>query len=240
MNRIATLTFYSTEPHPCSYLAGLEATTVFADPAFPMTPEIYSHLCEQGFRRSGEHIYKPHCQQCSACVPLRIPIKDFRADRQQKRCWKQNQDLSIEIVEDIRSGEHYKLYERYIRERHRDGDMYPASLKQYEGFLAAPSFSLEQPVTHYIEFRLGTRLLAIAVTDILAAGASAIYTFYEPEEEQRSLGVFSVLFQIELARRLGLPYLYLGYWIDASRKMSYKARYKPHEVFLQGRWTAAE
>jgi len=240
MNRIATLAFYSTEPHPCSYLAGREATTVFADPAFAMTPELYSHLCEQGFRRSGEHIYKPHCQQCAACIPLRIPIKDFRADRQQKRCWKQNQDLSIEIVEDIRSGEHYSLYERYIRERHRDGDMYPATLKQYEGFLAAPTFSLEQPVTHYIEFRSGTRLLAIAVTDILSAGVSAIYTFYEPEEEQRSLGVFSVLFQIELARRLGLPHLYLGYWIKDSQKMSYKNRYRPYEVFLQGRWTSGQ
>lgn len=240
MNRIATLSFYSTEPHACSYLMGRDATTVFADPAFPMTPEIYNHLCEQGFRRSGEHIYRPHCQHCSACVPLRISVENFRANRQQKRCWKQNQDLSIEIVEDIRSGEHYGLYERYIRERHRDGDMYPATLKQYESFLAIPSFSLENPLTHYIEFRLGMRLLAIAVTDILASGASAIYTFYEPDEDHRSLGVFSVLFQIELARRLGLPYLYLGYWIEASRKMAYKTHYKPHEVFLQGRWTAAE
>jgi arginyl-tRNA--protein-N-Asp/Glu arginylyltransferase len=240
MKRINSLGFYTTRAHPCSYLPDRNATTLFADPAFPMVTEIYSQLCEQGFRRSGEHIYRPHCQQCNACIPLRIPVADFQADRQQKRCWIQNQDLSIEIVEDIRSGEHYRLYERYINERHQDGDMYPASLKQYESFLDIPAFSRDNPVTHYIEFRQGSRLMAVAVTDILAAGLSAIYTFYEPDEPTRSLGVFSVLFQIELALRLGLPHLYLGYWIQDSRKMAYKKRYRPHEVFLQGRWTAAE
>jgi len=235
-----TLAFYSTQPHSCSYLADQEATTVFADPGFFMTPEIYSRLCEQGFRRSGEHIYRPHCQSCRACIPLRVPIKFFQPDRQQKRCWKQNQDLSVEVVEDIRSGEHYRLYERYITERHRDGDMYPTTPKQYEGFLYPPSFSREGSITHYIEFRQRSQLLAVAVTDILTAGVSAVYTFYEPKEEKRSLGVFSVLFQIELARRLGLPHLYLGYWVEASPKMAYKTRYKPHEVFQQGRWTTVE
>lgn len=114
MNKIPTLDFYTTEAHPCSYLADREATTIFADPAYEMTPEIYSRLSELGFRRSGEHIYRPHCQACDACIPMRVSVKDFQADRQQKRCWRKNQDLSIEIVEDIRSLEHYRLYERYI------------------------------------------------------------------------------------------------------------------------------
>lgn len=234
------LRFFATQPHPCSYLEEKEATTLFADPAFPMDAATYSQLATRGFRRSGQHIYRPFCDSCKACVPLRIPVTDFRYDRQQKRCWRRNQDLSIQLVEDIRSGEHYRLYANYLQQRHRDGDMYPPNREQYDSFLATPVFHQEQPVTHYIEFRKGQQLLAVAVADILASGLSAVYTFYEPTEEDRSLGVFAVLFQVELTRRLQLPHLYLGYWIQQSRKMSYKSRYRPHQLLLDGRWTDAE
>ncbi len=240
MSNAPELSFYATKAHPCSYLTGREATTIFTDPTFPMNPDLYGRLTEKGFRRSGEHIYRPHCQYCSACVPLRIAVSNFAPNRQQKRCWAHNQDLSIEIVEDIRTREHYALYENYICQRHQDGDMYPPSLQQYESFLFPPSFSRDIPVTHYIEFRHHSRLMAVAVTDILPTGVSAIYTFYEPEAHERSLGVFSVLFQIELTRRLKLPHIYLGYWIQESRKMSYKNRYRPHELFLNGRWTTGQ
>jgi arginine-tRNA-protein transferase len=237
MSSTPRLNFFATEPHPCSYLPDQEATTVFADPAFSMNPDTYEQLSELGFRRSGRHVYRPHCQRCDQCIPLRIPVHHFKANRQQKRCWSRNQDLQVEISEDIRSGEHYALYERYICLRHRDGDMYPPSPQQYESFLATPAFQEGQSITHYIEFRKEQRLLGVAVTDILASGLSAIYTFFEPDEDKRSLGTFAVLFQVKLAQKLGLPHLYLGYWVEGSQKMAYKRQYRPHELFIKGNWT---
>jgi len=234
------LNLRQTPAHPCSYLPAHSARMVFVESAFPLTPEIYSSLSEIGFRRSGEHIYRPHCAQCSACIPLRIPIHSFQPTRQQRRAWQRNQDLTILVSEDIRSGEHYALYEKYIRLRHADGDMFPPTPQQYEAFLANPSYDQDHQITHYVEFRLNNRLLGVAVTDILPAGTSAIYTFFDPDESQRSLGVFSVLFQIELTRRLALPHLYLGYWVEGSRKMRYKSLYQPHELYRDGRWTTAQ
>lgn len=240
MNETAALKFFLTKPHPCSYLANREASTIFADPAHPVTPEIYNSLTEHGFRRSGQHLYRPHCSQCQACIPIRVPVARFRYSRQQRRTWSANQDLQIEITEDINSGEHYRLYERYISGRHGDGDMYPPTREQYEAFLGIPPFDRDAGITHYVEFRLNRRLLGVAVTDILPAGLSAIYTFYDPDEAHRSLGVFSVLFQVEMARRLSLPCLYLGYWIRECRKMAYKSNYHPHEIYRDNRWVLVD
>ena len=226
-----------TQPHACSYLTGQDASTLFVDPAYPVDLELYSLLTAQGFRRSGNYLYRPRCEKCQACIPLRIPIQRFTYSRQQRRTCAHNQDLRIEIPETINSGEHYHLYERYIGARHHDGDMFPPNREQYESFLGLPDFDREGQITHYIEFRLEHRLLAVAVTDILTNGLSAVYTYYDPDEEKRSLGVYAVLFQVEMARRLRLPHLYLGYWIKASPKMAYKSNFKPHELFQNQRWT---
>jgi len=246
MTKTPRINLYATDAHPCSYLEGREANTIFVDPRLPITAELYGQLSMQGFRRSGNHIYRPHCAQCQACIPIRVPVEDFKATRQQKRVWARNQDLSVEVSTDINSGECYRLYERYINARHRDGDMFPASHEQFENFLAKPFYgkpSLDQSpgdetaqITVYLEFREKHQLKAIAVSDILPVGLSAVYTFFTPEEEDRSLGVFSVLFQIELAKKLALPHLYLGYWIQDSKKMNYKSRYKPHELYQNGKW----
>jgi len=248
MTKTPQINLYATDTHPCSYLEGQDANTIFVDPHFPMTAELYGQLSARGFRRSGEHIYRPHCANCQACIPIRIPVDKFRPDRQQKRVWTRNQDLSVEVSHNISSGECYRLYERYIQVRHADGDMFPASRDQFENFLAKPFFGKQTDqlqndetaqITLYLEFREKHVLKAIAVTDVLPVGLSAVYTFFEPTDQARSLGVFAVLFQIELARKLGLPHLYLGYWIENSPKMNYKSRYRPHELYQNGRWQSS-
>lgn len=223
--------FFLTPKHPCSYLSRQTAQTLFFDPRRVVTSTTYQALTDQGFRRSGSHLYRPHCESCQACIPTRVPVADFSPNRSQRRVLKKNADLRIEIEEATFSKRHYHLYERYISLRHADGDMFPASEDQYRSFLLSPwSNSL------FVSVYADKRLLSVGVTDQQPRGLSAIYTFFEPSEERRSLGVFSILKQIELARELGLPFLYLGYWIKESPKMAYKIQYRPTELFLNGNW----
>jgi arginyl-tRNA--protein-N-Asp/Glu arginylyltransferase len=226
------LKVYTTYPHSCSYLEDKEATTLFVDPRTQVDGKLYSQLSLMGFRRSGSHIYRPHCSQCSACVPARIVADDFQPNRSQKRAWKRNQHVAMHEIESIASEEYFELYRRYIESRHRDGDMYPPLRDQYESFL-----SDEWDVTRYYRMELDSELLGVAVVDRLADGLSAIYTFYEPEQQHRSLGTYAIIWQVEQAKTLGLPYVYLGYWIKESPKMAYKIQYRPLELYLNGRWT---
>jgi leucyl-tRNA---protein transferase len=228
---IRDLRFFLTVPHACSYLQGREATTLFLDPQESHGQGIYDSLALLGFRRSGRHLYRPHCEGCSACVSVRIPVDLFAPGRSQRRLAKRNSDLRLIERPALFDAEHYALYERYIRLRHWDGDMYPPSREQYRTFL-----TLEEPYARLLEFRLGERLLAVSAFDRLEHGLSAIYTFFDPDPafDRRSLGTFAVLSLVEAARREGLPHVYLGYWIRECRKMSYKAAYRPLEV-LEGR-----
>jgi len=231
MTDLSALKLFATHPHPCSYLDGLEATTVFVDPQAAMDADLYTSLSQLGFRRSGAHLYRPQCQSCSACISCRIPVKSFKTNRSQRRCWKQNSDLTMGMAESIDTEEHYQLYSRYIEGRHADGDMHPPSREQYQNFLTS-----EWGLTRYMEFRLDGELIALSVCDQLHDGLSAVYTFYAPEQDWRSLGKFSVLSQIEKARQLDLDYVYLGYWIKNCQKMSYKIQYRPLELYLNQRW----
>lgn len=232
MKDISKLKLYATLEHPCSYLSNKAATTVFVDPNAKIDGELYSELSDYGFRRSGQHLYRPHCQQCQACVPVRIPVQDFRPNRSQKRCIGRNRDLSRQLVDHINTEEHYRLYERYITRRHFDGDMYPPSRQQYSDFLSS-----EWGVTKFLEFRSADRLLAVAVCDRLAHGLSAIYTFFDPDEPGRSLGTQAVLSQLELATEWELPYVYLGYWIRNCDKMNYKSTFRPLQMYVNQTWT---
>ncbi|NIB41172.1 arginyltransferase [Pseudomaricurvus alkylphenolicus] len=231
MTDLGTIRLFATHPHACSYLPEEEATTVFVDPTYPVEKNLYSQLSESGFRRSGSHLYRPHCSHCKACVPARIPVSAFQMNRQQRRCWKRNQDLDIRQVEQIDTETHYQLYARYIELRHNDGDMYPPSPEQYRSFLTS-----EWGVTEYLEFWLEERLLGVAVCDRMTNGYSAVYTFFEPAEHRRSLGAFAILYQIELAKAAHLPSVYLGYWIKQCPKMSYKTNYRPLELYIDNRW----
>jgi arginyl-tRNA--protein-N-Asp/Glu arginylyltransferase len=228
---ISAIKLYATHEHPCSYLKDRSATTIFVDPALNVDGHIYSELSDFGFRRSGKHIYRPNCRSCHACVPVRIPVSLFQPTRAQKRCLKRNADITTTVLKNIATDEHYELYARYIEQRHSDGDMYPPSREQYEDFLSS-----EWGVTRYLEFRSGGRLIGVAVSDHLDQGLSAIYTFFDPEEANRSLGVLAVLKQIELAGQFKLPYVYLGYWIRECAKMRYKTQYRPLQMFINSHW----
>ncbi len=223
--------FYITPSHPCSYLPHRDANTLFLDPRETITPDAYQALSEQGFRRSGGHLYRPHCRSCQACIPSRVPVATFAAKRRQKRVLARNEDLRIEIRPAAFSAATYRLYARYIARRHGDGDMYPPSEDQFRSFLLS-----QWSDTLFVCSYRNEDLIAVAVTDRQPRGLSAIYTFFEPDESRRSLGVWSILQQIELARQLDLPYLYLGYWIRDSSKMRYKTDYRPVELFVNGRW----
>lgn len=220
-----------TEPHPCSYLNDLEARTGFVDPDVDMTSAMYEALNQLGFRRSGNHYYMPMCDNCRACLPSRIPVQAFRPSRSQRRIIARNRDLQVRVESAEFRPEAFELYTRYIDERHRDGDMFPASEKQYRGFLVEGSEQCQ-----HIEFRYANELIAVAVTDRLATGLSAIYTFFDPDYDWRSLGTQAILTQLAIAKRMRLPYVYLGYYIEQSAKMSYKSKFKPLEVLQDGDW----
>ena len=229
---------YTTYPHDCSYLEDQQAITLFVDPQHDVDQALYSRLSNIGFRRSGSHIYRPHCEQCNACIPSRIPVNNFEQSRSQRRVWNKNRDLVVEQTIDINDATAYDLYRRYIEQRHQDGDMYPPKRDQYESFLNNP-----WGCTRYYRFyKPGSddqhSLVAVVVADILQDGQSAIYTFFDPSEDKRSLGTYTILWQVEQARSAGLEYLYLGYWIRNSQKMAYKSAFRPLELCLNNRWSA--
>lgn len=228
---ISRLSFYATPEHECSYLPERSTITLFADPGAQLNNKIYSTLAEYGFRRSGKHIYRPACPLCSACIPVRILVQDFKPRRTQRRIWKRNQDLAIHACASEYNEEHHALYRKYMDNRHKDGSMDEADPEKYMEFLTS-----DWSATRFMEFRLGQKLVAVAVMDELERGLSAVYTFFDPDYVTRSPGVYSILWEIEYARNMNAPYLYLGYWIEECSKMSYKSQYQPLEMFQEGKW----
>jgi len=231
MTSMAELRFFATPAHECSYLKDRNAVTLFADPAARIDNLAYTLLSELGFRRSGAHIYRPHCENCSACIPVRVPVNEYKPQRVQRRIAKRNQDLSVTQCPAEFSDESYQLYQDYINQRHADGDMYPPDQAQFKSFLVAG-----RAETSFYEFRHRQQLVAVAVVDQLANGLSAIYTYFDPREAKRSLGVYAVLWQIERVQDQGLQYVYLGYWIQKSPKMNYKINFRPIEMFIRNKW----
>lgn len=225
------LAFYISPPHSCSYLPGKEAITLFADPHAEMDTTLYSNLAELGFRRSGSHVYRPHCPECDACQPVRLDVEKFRPNRSQRRNWQRNDDVAVKQWPAVYCHEHYQLYRKYIQARHPDGSMDVESPERYIEFLTSPWSE-----TRFVEFRDENRLLAVAVMDILRHGLSAVYTFFEPDEGSRGLGNLAVLWLVGEAKQRHLPWVYLGYLIEQSPKMAYKANYHPLQHFRNGCW----
>jgi len=231
MGMVKTLIFYATPEHECSYLPNKQAKTMFVDPRAEINKTLYTQLTFMGFRRSGSHYYRPHCEFCSACKASRIPVERFKANRNQKRILRKNADIKIKQAAIEYNQEHYNLYEKYITQRHADGDMFPPSKEQYNSFI------VDCPVdSEFIEFRLNDRLVALAITDCLDDGLSAIYTFYDPDFNQRSLGTYVILWQIMAVKDQKESYLYLGYWIKNCRKMAYKNQFSPLEILENEHW----
>lgn len=223
--------FFVTPAHDCSYLAERQATTLFLDPSERVSAQTYQILSQNGFRRSGKYLYRPHCGACQACMATRVPVAKFAPRRSQRRIARANADLSIAIEPAEYSQPHYELYARYVAGRHQEGEMFPPSVEQYQTFLL-DSWSDTLFVCSYLD----DQLVAVAVTDRQPDGLSAIYTYFEPTLPRRSLGVHSILQQIQLCRDWQLRYLYLGYWIRDSAKMAYKTDYRPIEILTDNRW----
>jgi arginine-tRNA-protein transferase len=226
------LKLFHTHAHDCSYLPGLQARTLFVDPETTLNKGMQTRLAELGFRRSGDFVYRPNCENCNACVPVRIPVKHFKKSRSQRRIWSRNRDLAVEVCDAKYNDERYNLYAHYISTRHQDGDMYPPSVEQFTDFLIN-----SESDTRFIEYRDAEKLVAIAVTDLFDNAYSAVYSFFDTDNHRASYGTYTILSQIEEAKKANLDYLYLGYWIKTCQKMSYKVDYRPIEVFISDRWT---
>jgi arginyl-tRNA--protein-N-Asp/Glu arginylyltransferase len=224
--------FFLTPPHPCSYLEDRTARTLFLDPRETVNPTIYGSLTHAGFRRSGSHLYRPYCEGCGACVPVRVPVADFRWSRRFRRIRRTNEGVTATMREAIFSDRYYDLYANYINARHADGDMHPPNVDQFRSFLLS-SWSNSA----FLVLEEHGKLIAVAVTDRVPEGLSAIYTFFDPALSKRSIGVLAVLAQIQHCVSRGIPYLYLGYWVRESAKMRYKTDYRPIELLVRNRWS---
>ena len=224
--------FYTTAPLPCPYLPGRTERKIVTELSGTEAEALHERLSRAGFRRSHNIAYAPVCPGCQACVPIRVVSEDFTPDRTQRRILRANADLTVSEMPARATAEQFTLFQRYQKNRHADGDMAAMGYYDYRAMIEDTPIS-----TGVLEFRdAQDRLLGACLTDWLADGLSAVYSFFDTDQEKRSLGTFAVLWLIGRARSLGLPYVYLGYWVPESRKMAYKARFRPSEILMGGAW----
>ena len=222
---------YISAPHACPYIEPETASTVLLDPDYDVDNALFSILLKSGFRRSGRTIYKPHCRNCNACVSVRIPAREYVPSRAQLRCAKRNNDVETTMVPSSFEDEHFDLYCRYQSWRHTGDIMDHNNPERYQEFMVDSSIE-----TVFIEYRIDSRLVALSVCDLPDDGMSAVYTFFDPQLPKRSLGTFAIMKQLDYVRNMDLDWLYLGYWIDNCRKMSYKTNFRPIFGYLNKEW----
>ena len=231
MQHSSKIVLFQSPPEPCSYLDNHTARNVYADPFRPPTMPLYNGLIQKGFRRSGDYLYRPHCEQCEKCISARIIVDEFKPNRSQKRAANANRDLTFSREPAEFTDEYFELYCRYLSSRHKDAGMDNPAQTDFERFLISDWCD-----TEFCALRLDGQLLAVAVTDMVSTGLSSVYTYFDPDFPKRSLGTACIVKQVDFARGLGLEYVYLGYWIEACEKMSYKSCYKPQERYVNDNW----
>lgn len=235
MKHTSQIVLFQSPPESCSYLPDHVSRNVYADPFRTPTMEMYNLLIQKGFRRSGHHIYRPHCVTCEQCVSVRIPVNHFQPKRNQRRASKANADLITEVAEARYTDEYFDLYERYLNTRHKNSGMDQPKRADFERFLISDWCN-----SFFLELRLNDQLLGVAVTDQTTTGLSAVYTYFDPQHTTRSLGTIAIIEQIKLAQSMELEYLYLGYWISGSDKMKYKSGFTPQERYISDQWIKVE
>lgn len=228
--------FFRSGPMPCPYLPGRVERKLFTRLSGLQAADVNSTLSRAGFRRSHDIVYRPVCPGCDACIPVRIPVEQFEPDRSMRRTRRRNADLTVAAVPARATLEHYRVFALYQSTRHGDSDM---SRMQFPEFSAMIDEGRVDTCLFEVRDRNG-RLWAVVLADRLEDGYSAVYSFFDPSEPRRSLGTFLILQLVEEARAEHMPYVYLGYWIGDSRKMSYKARFRPLESLGRDGWAPVD
>jgi arginine-tRNA-protein transferase len=223
--------FFITAAAPCPYLPEREERKVFTHLIGPEAGALNNMLSQAGFRRSQNIAYRPACENCTACISIRVPVQQFRPNRAMRKTQKRNQDITSRLVEGKATSEHYSLFRQYIDYRHWDGGMADMSVLDFQSMIDETYVD-----TRIAEFRRGDELIAAALVDLLDDGISMIYSFYEIELAERSLGTFMILAMMDMARLMDLPYVYLGYWVEGSEKMDYKSKFIPQERLTKDGW----
>jgi arginyl-tRNA--protein-N-Asp/Glu arginylyltransferase len=226
--------FYVTTKYSCGYINGRDAQSLVATPYKNIKSKNFSNLISQGFRRSGQYVYKPNCKNCNACIPIRVLASCFIASRSQKRLKKYIGKLSVKLLPLVFDEEHYSLYVNYQNKRHRNNDGAEDGVADYNEFLIKSNVN-----SKLVEFRLNNQLKMVTIIDIINDGISAVYTFYDCSDQKLSLGTMSIIWLLEFCKKENLSFLYLGYWIHESQKMKYKTNFRPYELMIEGVWQEA-
>ncbi len=234
--------FYLTAPSPCPYLPDREERKVFTHLVGERAPELNNLLTHGGFRRSQSIAYRPACETCRSCVSVRVLADEFRPSRNMRRVLDRNSDLIGDMRTPMPTSEQYSIFRAYLDTRHRSGGMADMTVLDYA--MMVEDSHVETRLVEYRKYGPDSRftgrgageLLGVALTDVLDDGLSMVYSFFEPEAADRSLGTFMILDHIARARRLGLRYVYLGYWVNGSKKMDYKGRFRPQERLMPEGW----
>lgn len=226
-----SIKLYKTVAEPCPYLPERQSCSIIVDPDMEIDNYIFSSLSKSGFRRSGEMLYKPRCEECNACISVRIPTDTFNASRSQKRVWKRNLDIDVVIEPAEFKQQHFELYIRYQQARHPDSSMCNDDPSKYRNFIMSRFSGSEFHV-----FYLKNQLIGVCVTDRMENGVSAVYSFFEPELQQRSLGTLFIMHLVKYGKLHRIPYVYLGYWVEDSQKMDYKSKFRPLQGYVDGQW----